>query len=158
MFHSLENILVSYANKMPLELFAPIASIIEEIIAPIPSPVVMIVTGSLASVQGKAFYYLFVLTLLGAIGKVLGAVFVYFVSDRVEDMFAGVLERFFGVRHSDIESFGKRFSGSSKDYLVMFLARALPIIQSSLVSIGSGVLKIPIKIFVINNKYLNWYF
>ncbi len=150
MFSHLENLLVSYSTKMPLELFAFFASVVEEIIAPIPSPVVMIVTGSLASIQGKTFIYLFVLTLIGALGKLLGSTIVYFIADKVEDLFSGILEKFFKVTHADIESFGKKFTGSSRDYVIMFLMRALPIIPSSLVSIGSGVLKIPLKVFVVS--------
>lgn len=135
---------------MPLELFAFFASVVEEIVAPIPSPVVMIVTGSLAYIQGKTFIYLFVLTLIGALGKLLGSTVVYFIADKVEDLFSGILEKFFKVTHEDIESFGKKFTGSYRDYFIMFLARALPIIPSSLVSIGSGVLKIPLKVFIIS--------
>lgn len=150
MFQYLESILVSYSNKMPLEIFAPFASMVEEIVAPIPSPAVMVVTGSIASIQEKSFYYLFLLAILGALGKLIGAIFVYYMADKIEDFFAGVLEKFFGVKHEDIESFGKKLSGGWKDYLVMFLMRALPVVPSSLVSIGSGVLKIPIKVFIIS--------
>ncbi len=153
MFVYLEKILVSFSNKMPLELFAPFASMIEEIIAPIPSPAVMIVTGSIASVQEKTFYYLFLLAILGATGKLIGAIFVYYIADKAEDFFAGTIEKFFGVRHEDIESFGKRLSGGWKDYFVMFLMRALPIVPSSLISIGSGVLKIPMKVFIISTFF-----
>lgn len=150
MFNYLEQILISLSNQIPLVIFAPLASIVEEIIAPIPSPAVMIATGSLAAVQEKTFYYLILLAVLGSLGKLIGSVFVYYVADKIEDLFSGVLEKFFGVTHEDIESFGKKFTGQKKDYLVMFLLRALPIVPSSVVSIGSGILKIPIKIFVIS--------
>ena len=149
MFESLEKILISFSDKMPLEAFAFIASIIEEVVAPIPSPAVMIVTGSLASLQEKGFYYLILLSVIGSLGKLLGSFFVYKIADRVEDMFSGILEKFFGVTHADIESFGKKLNGNSRDYIVMFLMRALPIVPSSLVSIGSGVLKIPLRMFVV---------
>lgn len=135
---------------MPLEIFSLFASMIEEIVAPIPSPAVMIVTGSMASVQEKSFYYLLILAILGALGKLVGAIFVYYMSDKVEDLFAGIIEKFFGVMHKDIESFGKKLSGGWRDYFVMFLMRALPIVPSSLVSIGSGVLKIPMRVFVVS--------
>lgn len=150
MFAHLESILISFSNYMPLEIFAPVASVIEEIVAPIPSPAVMVVTGSLAAFQGKTIYYLIFLALLGSVGKLIGSLFVYFVSDKVEDYFSGILEKFFGVTHEDIESFGKRLNGSYKDYLVMFLMRALPIIPSSVVSIGGGILKIPLRLFIVS--------
>lgn len=150
MFESIENILISYSTRLPLEVFAFFASMVEEVVAPIPSPVVMIVTGSLASIQSKGWLGLAILTLIGATGKLIGACFVYYVADKLEDIFSGVIEKFFGVKHSDIESFGKKFNGSKRDYLVMFIARALPIIPSSLVSIGSGLLKIPLKIYLVS--------
>ncbi len=149
MFEQLEQILISLSNYVPLEIFAPVASVVEEIIAPIPSPAVMVVTGSLAALQGKTIYYLVFLALLGSLGKLLGSLFVYFVSDKVEDYFSGILEKFFGVTHEDIESFGKKLNGGYRDYFVMFLMRALPIIPSSVVSIGSGILKIPVKVFIV---------
>ncbi|MFZ2522998.1 MAG: VTT domain-containing protein [Minisyncoccia bacterium] len=150
MFEQLEQILISLSNYVPLEIFAPVASVVEEIIAPIPSPAVMIVTGSLAALQEKTIYYLVFLALLGSLGKLLGSLFVYFVSDKVEDYFSGILEKFFGVTHEDIESFGKKLNGGYRDYLVMFLMRALPIIPSSVVSIGGGILKIPLKLFIVS--------
>lgn len=150
MFGTLETILISYSEKIPLTAFAFIASMVEEVVAPIPSPAVMIVTGSIASVQEKVFYYLLVLSILGALGKLIGAIFVYYMADKIEDFFAGVVEKFFGVTHEDIESFGKRLSGGWRDYFIMFLMRALPVVPSSLVSIGSGVLKIPMKVFIVS--------
>lgn len=149
MFHTIENILISYANKIPLWLFSPISSIVEEIIAPIPSPVIMIVTGSLAKVQEKGFIFLILLTVLAALGKTVGALFVYFIADKIEDLFSGIIEKYFGVTHAEIESFGKKFTGSYRDYFVMFFLRALPVVPSSLVSIGGGILKLPLKIFIV---------
>lgn len=150
MFHFLENLIVSYAGKMPLEIFAPLASIIEEVVAPIPSPAIMIVTGSLASLQGKVLHDLIILSLLGSLGKTIGAIIVYYIADKIEDFFAGTLEKYFGVRHEDIEAFGQKLKGGAKDYFVMIFMRALPIIPSSLISIGSGVLKIPIRLFIVS--------
>ncbi|MFZ2522112.1 MAG: VTT domain-containing protein [Minisyncoccia bacterium] len=150
MFTNIENSLILLAKTVPLEFFTFFASIVEEIIAPIPSPIIMTVTGSLASVQGRGISYLFLLTILGSLGKLLGSLVVYYLADKIEDYFSGVMEKFFGVSHADIESFGKKFTGKTKDYLIMFFMRAIPIVPSSVVSIGSGVLKIPLKIFVVS--------
>ena len=45
MFHTLEQTLLSYADKLPLEIFLFIGSIVEEVIAPIPSPFVPVAAG-----------------------------------------------------------------------------------------------------------------
>jgi membrane protein DedA with SNARE-associated domain len=108
MFTRFEEILIASADQVPLEIFAFASSFIEEVLAPIPSPAVMMLTGSIASLQGRPFYNLFILCLLGAVGKLLGAIIVYFIADKVEDIFSWKLAKFFGVTHEDIESFGKR--------------------------------------------------
>ena len=153
MFDYFEQILISFSDKIPVEIFAFFASIIEEIVAPIPSPAVMIVTGSIASARELSFEYLLVLVVLGATGKLVGSVIVYFISDKVEDILSGVLEKFFGVKHEDIESFGKILKGGWKDYLTLFLMRSFPFVPSSIISIGSGILKIPMKIFIISTFF-----
>ncbi len=150
MFDYLEQTLISFSDKIPVEFFAFFASIIEEIVAPIPSPAVMIVTGSIASARELSLGYLLILVVLGASGKLTGSLIVYYISDKVEDRLSGVIEKFFGVKHEDIESFGEKFSGGWRDYMTLSLLRALPFVPSALVSIGSGILKIPIKIFIIS--------
>lgn len=150
MFAELEQILLSYAERLPLEVFAVVASFVEEVIAPIPSPVVMIVTGSLAAIQEYPFSFLMVLSFLGMVGKLGGALVVYTIVDKAEDLMGDKIERFFGVSHKQIESFGARLGKGWKDYAVLTLLRALPIIPSSIISVGCGVLRVRMKLFVVS--------
>jgi membrane protein DedA with SNARE-associated domain len=150
MFLHLEQILLSLASHIHLALFAPLASFIEELIPPIPSPAVMIITGSMAHVQEYLLPGMIILVLLGAFGKTLGACVAYFISDKVEDFLAGGITRVLGITHEQIEAFGARLSRSWKDYFILFILRALPIIPSTLLSIGGGLLKIDFKMFVIS--------
>jgi len=150
MFSYLEHFLISYAAHVHLAIFAPIASFIEEIIPPIPSPSIVIATGSMAQVQGYLFYSLFFLALLAALGKTLGASVIYYVADRAEDILAGPISRFLGITHKQIESFGARLSKDWKDYIVLTVLRALPVVPSSLISVGSGLLKINFRLFIIS--------
>ena len=69
----LENI----STKVPLEIFTFFGAMGEEIIAPIPSPLVMTLAGSIASSQNKTFVFLLWLALLGALGKTIGAYVIY---------------------------------------------------------------------------------
>lgn len=153
MFTRIEEILIASADLMPLEIFAFLSSFIEEVIAPIPSPAAMIATGSLASLQGRPFYNLFILCLLGAAGKLLGAIIVYFIADKVEDIFSGKLAKFFGVSHEDVESFGARLGKGWKQYLGLTFLRALPIMPSSLVSIGSGIIKVRWRVYIVSTFF-----
>lgn len=148
MFTHLEEILLSFANTLPLEVFAFVASIIEEIIAPIPSPTVMVVTGSFASVQGYTYLGLILLACIGALGKTVGAFVVYTITDKAEDVIMGKFGRFFDITHEDVEKFGKRLHGGVRDYFVLTLLRALPFVPSVLISVGSGLIKVPLPVFI----------
>lgn len=146
-FSELEALLISYADRVPLEVFAIVASFIEEVVAPVPSPAVMVVSGSLADVQGYAITGIIVLALLGSLGKLLGALLVYKIADRAEDLLSGRFAKFFGVTHAQIESFGKRLGNGWKDYVLLTVFRALPIVPSSLISVGCGVLKVNLRLY-----------
>lgn len=147
MFTYLEQILISLASHISPPFFAVLASFVEEVIPPIPSPSIMVITGSLALVQDYPFYSLFFLALLGAVGKTLGASVVYYVADKVEDLLAGRLAKFIGVTHEQIEAFGAKLGNGYRDYFILIILRALPIMPSTLISVGGGLLKINFKLF-----------
>lgn len=149
MFGGIEARLLDWAGRVPLEIFAPAASFVEEIVAPIPSPAVMLAAGSLASVQGYGLSGLVVLALLGAAGKLAGSVVIYAIVDRLEDYVAPRMTRLFGITHQQVESLGARLTGTWRDYGILTLVRALPLVPSVLVSAGGGFLKVPIRLFVI---------
>lgn len=149
MFSYLEETAISYATAMPLPLFATVLSFLEEIIAPIPSGPVMLVVGSLSQVQGYAVPGLVVLVLCAVLGKVAGALVVYTVADKAEDVIATRFVRFIGVSHAQIEAFGARFKGDWKDYVILTTLRTLPFVPSVVLSAGSGVLKIRLRVFIV---------
>lgn len=150
MFLYLEQIVLSWVTLMPLPIFAPVASLIEEAIPPIPSPAITIVVGSVAQIQGYTIMGIIVLIFLAAIGKTIGASFVYFVSDKVENFIMnGRVAKFVGVTHEEIENFGERLGKGWRDYFLLIFLRALPIVPSIIVSIGSGLLKINFKLFAV---------
>jgi membrane protein DedA with SNARE-associated domain len=149
MFSQLEALLISYAGVMPLPLFAAIASFAEEIVAPIPSGPVMLVMGSLASVQEYALPALAGLALAAAAGKLAGSLVVYVIADKAEDVIAARFAKFFGISHAQIESFGKRLGNGWKDYVLLTLLRALPFVPSAVISAGSGVLKVRLRLFIV---------
>jgi membrane protein DedA with SNARE-associated domain len=150
MFLHLEQILISYAGHMHLAIFAPLVSFIEELIPPIPSPSVMIATGAMAQVQEYLIFGLIFLAILGSLGKTLGASVVYCVAIKVEDFFNGKITKFIGITQEQITAFGARLSRSWRDYVILTILRALPIVPSSLLSVGCGLLKINYKVFVIS--------
>lgn len=146
----LEQVLISFASHIHLFVFAPFASFVEEVIPVIPSPSIMIATGSIALSQGYVFHMIIVFALLGALGKTLGASVVYYVSGKVEDIFSGKMAKFFGITREQVETFGSRLGHGPRDYVVMTLLRAMPMVPSTLISVGGGLLKIRFRLFIIS--------
>lgn len=149
MFAHLEEQLIALIDVLPLEVFVFVASFVEEVLAPIPSPTVMVLSGSFASLQEYALTGLLVLAGIGALGKTLGAVLVYQIAHVLEEVVVVRFGKFFGVTREDIARFGERLTGSPKDYLLLTVLRSLPFIPSSVVSVGSGVLKVPMRMYIV---------
>jgi membrane protein DedA with SNARE-associated domain len=142
---------ISYLHELstitPLPWFIAVGAFIEEVIAPIPSPLVMTLGGSLAASSNQAFIYLFWLALIGSVAKTGASYIVYVISDKAEDLVLNKLGRFIGVSHKDVEKIGSQLSGGWRDDVVMLLLRAVPIIPTAPVSVVSGLLKINLRTF-----------
>jgi membrane protein DedA with SNARE-associated domain len=150
MFYFLEAQLLALIQTVPLEVFVCVASFIEEVIAPIPSPTVMVASGSFAALQGYTVSSLILLACIGALGKTLGALVVYFITFKLEGVIIEKFGRFFGITMSDIDRFGTKLTGGVRDYVILTFFRALPIMPSSLVSVGCGLLKVPLPLFIVS--------
>jgi len=137
------------ANIVPLPAFVFLSSLIEEIIAPIPSPLVMTLTGSIAAAQGVGWIYGAILIAIGAIGKTIGGLFLYVVADKGKDVFTRRFGSFLGLSSQKIELIGKKLNKGWRDNLVLFLLYASPIIASAPISIASGLIKISKRSFLI---------
>ncbi|MEY3784149.1 MAG: hypothetical protein RLZZ230_471 [Candidatus Parcubacteria bacterium] len=148
MFNYLETKLLLLAHSLPLEWFVLLASFIEEVIAPIPSLAVLLTTGSFAAIQGKTILTLIPLVLLAVIGKTIGSIIVYYFSNKIGDLTIIKLGKFFNINRGDLELLRNKITNTKKDYLLLTLFRAIPIVPSAIVSVGCGVLKIPLRIFI----------
>lgn len=148
MINNISYYLESIASSLPVEIFATFGSFIEEIIALIPSPLVMVLSGTLAHAQDYPFAYIIVLALLGSIGKTVGAWILYILADKLEDFFVDKFGKFLGVSKNEVENIGKKLSGSWKDDVLLFVARAIPIIPSAPISIASGAIKLNKRTYI----------
>jgi membrane protein DedA with SNARE-associated domain len=146
-FDSIINYLMALSTRLPLEIFVLIGSFFEEVIAPIPSPLVMTMSGSIAGIQQRALPFLIVLALIGAIGKIAGTVIFYYLASIMGDLFLDKLGRFIGVSNKDVEKIGKNFSRGTKDFWVILLARVIPIMPTSPVTVVCGILRLEPKSF-----------
>lgn len=149
MFQEAAVFIESFAAHIPLELYTFVASFIEEVIAPIPSPFVMTSAGSIAAAQGWPMLSLLGISVIGAIGKTIGGILLYVIADRAEDVIVKKYGKFFGVTHREIENIGKHFKGHWRDDFMLFGIRALPIIPSAPVSIICGIIKVGWRTFIL---------
>lgn len=151
-----EGWLMGLAQRIPVEQFTIVGAALEEIIAPIPSPLVMTVAGSVAKAQDQGYLYLILLALLGAVSKTAASWLVYVISDKAEDVVVGKFGRWLGVSSKEIESIGKYFNGGIRDTITVFLARAIPIMPTAPVSIVSGIIKVNIKSYLVGTFFGTW--
>lgn len=148
--HEFEALFRELSSQIPLEVFAFGGSLLEEIVSPIPSYLIMGIVGSLAFAQQLTVWHILGLTFLGALGKSLGAALYYFIGDVLEDTFRVTISRLFKVTPEAIENFGARFTGAHwKDGGVIFLLRLFPFTPVTAFSIACGMLKINFSVYFI---------
>ncbi len=133
------------SRSISLELFVIIGAFLEEIIAPIPSPFVMTIAAVIAGEQSYTLWQLAVVVLVGSIAKTISTYLVYFVSDKAEDFMVSKFGKYVGLDHGQIEKIGKFFQGTWWDDVLLFLARAIPVIPSFPVSVAAGVIKYNVR-------------
>jgi membrane protein DedA with SNARE-associated domain len=150
MFAYLEHFVTSFSLLVPLPFFAFFATGLEELIPPIPSPSIMIIAGSFALAQHYSIWGMVALCLLGITGKTLGAWLVYFIFDKFENILSSKFGKFIGVKPGDIEAFGARLGHGVKDYFLLIFLRAVPVFPSTILTVGGGLLKIPLKLFLVS--------
>lgn len=136
------------ASIVPVPIFTFLGALIEEIVAPIPSPLVMTLAGSLVATNQQGVAQLIVLAVIGAVGKALGSIVIYVLADKGEDF---VMKRFgwlLGISHKEVEDIGKHLTQGKRDDIILFLLRAIPIIPTAPVSIVCGLIKYNFKRYI----------
>lgn len=130
-----------------------IGVMIEQIIVPIPSPMIIMGAGAILILPGLSIpdaflQILWVIVLPGSVASTLGSYIGYVISYYGGKALVVRFQRFLGVDWGQIERLEKRFQGK-KEALSIFLSRAIPVFPISLVSIFAGLLRVPIRPFTI---------
>lgn len=136
------------AEILPLPWFTFFGALLEEVVAPIPSPFVMTLAGSLAASGGSSVTYLGLIALVGALGKTLGSYFVYVIADKGEDLVMGKFGKLLGVSSKEVEIIGKHLNKGWQDDVVLFLLRAVPLIPTAPVSLVCGLIKLNLRTYL----------
>ncbi len=128
-----------------------IGVIIEQIIVPIPSPMIIMGAGAILispelSIPNAFLQILWIIVLPGTIASTLGSYIGYLISYYGGKALVVRYQRFLGVDWKEIENLEKRFQGKG-EALSIFFSRAIPVFPISLVSIFAGLLRVPVRPF-----------
>lgn len=143
MLAQIEMFLRELAGLLPLEIFVIIGSLVEEIIAPIPSPLVSMTAGGSALLQERIWVSIIWLALLAGAAKTVVCFGFYWLGDKAEDwLLRGRLGKWLGVSHQEVEALGAHFRGTRRDGWVLLLIRAIPFMPTTPVSLLAGIIKL----------------
>lgn len=131
-FESLYTVIIEIMQRFgPIGLF--VAMIIQAIIAPIPSELVLFVAG--------ASFSLFTAVLFGGLGEIAGAIIAFFISRKYGRR---IVEKLVGREH--LEFTDKWFDRYGT--MAVLLGRLLPFVPFDAVSYGAGLTKMKFKNFL----------
>lgn len=147
---------IEFVERALLPLGAPgllVAAFLEEVIAPIPSAVVMVSAG---------FFFLegpFTLSLIAtllftivipiALGVTLGSIVIYTIFYYGGKPFIEKWGRWFGLRWSDIERAQAKIDASYRDELILFGLRVVPVVPNVAIGALCGIVRYSFKKYVI---------
>lgn len=122
---------------------------IEQIIIPIPSPLILMGAGFLlispqSSIPIAFLQILWIIVLPGTVASTLGSFIGYTISYYGGKILVIRLQRFLGVNWNEIEQLERRFRGKKEAWSIFF-SRAIPVFPISLISIIAGLLRIPFR-------------
>lgn len=132
-----------------------VASVIEEVIAPIPSALVMTMSGFLFVTGpiswGAVFSLIFKVALPAALGVTLGSYVIYYIAKLGGQFVIDKWGKYIGLYWCDIEKLRNRLSGTRKDEIIIGVARIVPFVPSVAISAFCGVLGMNVfKYFIIS--------
>lgn len=149
MFNSVITWLESIAQSTPLPMFALLGGIVEEILAPLPSPLVSALAGSILAAQESSIPYILWICALLTVSKALGGWLFYVIGDKFEDIVVPRFGKYLGVSHEDLEKFGKYFTGTWRDGIILLIIRAIPVMPSTPISLVCGLLKTNLRVYLL---------
>ncbi|BDQ04804.1 MAG: hypothetical protein KatS3mg084_0322 [Candidatus Dojkabacteria bacterium] len=131
-----------------------IGSAVEEIIAPIPSPLVMMSSGAALlghynDISVGLVTNMFLVAIVGSFGATLGSYVMYAVGYFGSKPVIDKTKKFTGVSWDEIQNLQSRLDGTKKDELTIMFLRSVPVMPSVVIAVSCGVLRInPLSYFV----------
>ena len=148
---------ISYIQSIIIELGVIgvfIASLIEQIIAPIPSPLIPMMAGFfLLPAYGTFFQVLwqsvFIIALPATAGIIIGASIVYFLGHWGGKPVIEKTKKWLGLKWEDVEKIKRKLDNSRSDEFVLFILWLLPIVPGVAISVFCGIIRYPLLKFII---------
>lgn len=130
-----------------------LAEIIEEVIVPIPSAMILLgsgfifLKGSLSLDLLKTLFFTVVIP--ASLGLTIGSLIIYYLAYRLENFFIEKFGRFVGINQTDIDKLSLKFKGGFYDDLLIIFFRIIPLVPSVLLAVFCGIIKMPFKRYAI---------
>lgn len=125
-----------------------IAEIIEEIIVPIPSALILLTAGFIflkgALSVSLVWKLISTVAIPGALGLTVGSLVIYGIGFAYGKKFLDRWGSFVGITWGDVEKLQNRFNTGTIDEWFLFFGRATPVLPSVLLSIFCGFTRMPV--------------
>ena len=134
------------ANLVPLGAWGVfIASVIEEIIAPIPSAFVVASAGFFLLNSEISLYFFrdlfLIIAIPAAIGVALGSLVIFYIAYASGKPALTKWGKWLGLSWTDVEKTREKFSHTNKDEMALLIARTIPVIPSVAISAFCGLIR-----------------
>lgn len=131
-----------------------LAAFTEEVIAPIPSGIVMMSAGygfliGLPVNIGNLLYLGYKVALPLSLGLTLGSFFVYGIAYRYGETLIKKFGKYIGLSWSDIERVRRQFEKGYQDELILLFIRSLPLLPSVAINAVCGIMRFKIKTYAL---------
>jgi len=129
-------------------------SILEQIIAPIPSSIVVL-GSSFFIMKGNPLYLESFIRLFlnvvfpAALGITVGSLVYYYLSYKIGTPFIERWGKYLGVSVEDVQKVEERVNESRYNNLFLFAARCIPIIPSIAINLFCGLIRYPLKKYLV---------
>jgi membrane protein DedA with SNARE-associated domain len=110
----------------------------------------MTLAGSFAQADKLHPGYIFFLALIGTLGKTIGSYVLYVITGYFEDIITSKFGKFVGINQKMIDNISSKLGKGWKDFVVLVLLRAAPIIPTAPVSIVAGLIKVDLKTYLLS--------
>lgn len=132
-----------------------LAEMIEEIIVPIPSAMILLGSGFIF-LKGQHFFsldflntFMFTVVLPASLGLTLGSLIIYKLVFIFEKGFIEKFGKFLTISQLDIDNMNDRLNSGKFDEFFIVIARIIPIVPSVVLAVFCGLIKMPIKKYIL---------